>query len=799
MTCLPGTRQRGTDALQNLPCGVRPKFEFLAQRLEVPFSNVDIQRSSLKGSGLPLSGIFLPGLLFLLVLMILAPSSQAEEQEWSYEIDNLHPDAARISADGNYSAILGYDFNGASDEYYLYLFDSNGSRLWDWKLSDPATFLDISGDGSRIVVGDEEEKIHVFGPESATPKGSYQTSCTGIRDLMLDHAGESITYICDQKVQSMAMNGSLLWTFDPGNTIADIARADESGHIFLSTYSNRFHYLGPSGQELWHYNASIGASRTAISADGKVAMGSDGEYLLTFDQNGSKIREMDLDTNVNHITVSGDGDYFAYTIFNKVTLYRWNGVQLWEYDSGFSGNFFELNYDGSFLVGGFDYGALVWNRTGTEPQWVVNEGGYSCGQASMDRHGRYLLLGFDERAMVYWNHDQEVHIDILAPGITTQGLPVDFSGHAVDGMPILGYEWSSGRDGILSDQATFTTANLSAGLHNIAFRVMDWDGLWSEPTLAELTIHAKPTAVLGQNLSSRVHEGLSTLFNGSGTTENSVANYNWSSDRDELLSNISSFDSKVLRPGQHIISLKVQDAHGVWSEPSTFPVYVNARPVAVYWGSNPAIAVRGEKIFFSGYGTDLEGDIVAYEWDLLGDGSVYFGGNGSTANFTYPEAKGYMIKMRVQDEEGHWSLPQEIRFQVTQRPTASIESVTPEKPVAGKRITLVAKGTDIDGTIRGYKWDLYGDGKLIFELDNATLDFIYPSAGNYTLRLWVHDNRGAWSEPVTQEIRILPAQGKGDDDGDGDDTLPMAFLGLAIIMFGISGFIMFKGSRPGGD
>lgn len=71
-------------------------------------------------------------------------------------------------------------------------------------------------------------------------------------------------------------------------------------------------------------------------------------------------------------------------------------------------------------------------------------------------------------------------IQSIDPGAIVVGDDIAFegSGSDIDGA-ISGYEWRSSIDGVLSDQASFSTDALSVGTHDIYFKVVDNQGIWS--------------------------------------------------------------------------------------------------------------------------------------------------------------------------------------------------------------------------------------------------------------------------------------------------------------------------------
>lgn len=84
------------------------------------------------------------------------------------------------------------------------------------------------------------------------------------------------------------------------------------------------------------------------------------------------------------------------------------------------------------------------------------------------------------------------YIDSISPSTAFTGDPVIFTGHGTDSDGnIIGYEWSSDIDGMLSTIAEFTTTSLSQGTHVISFRVLDNQNLWSIETSSTVTVKQK--------------------------------------------------------------------------------------------------------------------------------------------------------------------------------------------------------------------------------------------------------------------------------------------------------------------
>ena len=90
------------------------------------------------------------------------------------------------------------------------------------------------------------------------------------------------------------------------------------------------------------------------------------------------------------------------------------------------------------------------------------------------------------------NQQPIASIDSIVPPTASTGEPITFNGHGTDSDgTIIGYEWRSSLDGILSTVTSFTTSSLSIGTHTIYFRVLDNGNLWSPDVSSSIVITQK--------------------------------------------------------------------------------------------------------------------------------------------------------------------------------------------------------------------------------------------------------------------------------------------------------------------
>jgi hypothetical protein len=90
------------------------------------------------------------------------------------------------------------------------------------------------------------------------------------------------------------------------------------------------------------------------------------------------------------------------------------------------------------------------------------------------------------------NEPPTAYIDSIQPAKANAGGAIAFNCHGTDtDGTIIGYEWRSSLDGILSTAASFKSSSLSLGTHNIYLRVLDNRNLWSSNASSTVVIIPK--------------------------------------------------------------------------------------------------------------------------------------------------------------------------------------------------------------------------------------------------------------------------------------------------------------------
>jgi hypothetical protein len=168
-----------------------------------------------------------------------------------------------------------------------------------------------------------------------------------------------------------------------------------------------------------------------------------------------------------------------------------------------------ITIDLSWSGGDPDPGDIVtydvyFGTTNPPPKIVSNQSGTTYDPGTLNYNTFYLwrIRAWDNHGASTWsymvwyftteseNNQPIAYIDSISPNPSTKGQNITFTGHGSDNDgSIIGYQWSSNIDGILSTTNSFTTSTLSGGTHTIYFKVKDNDNVWSDEVSSTVWIN----------------------------------------------------------------------------------------------------------------------------------------------------------------------------------------------------------------------------------------------------------------------------------------------------------------------
>ena len=171
---------------------------------------------------------------------------------------------------------------------------------------------------------------------------------------------------------------------------------------------------------------------------------------------------------------------------------------------------------------------------------------------------------------------------------TGHAVTLDGTGSiATSGRTIVQWEWDLNNDGIFETPGSRVTTTWSpAGVYPVTLRITD-DSLPAKSATATTTVTVEdvPVVSITTTAGSLSYYGEAVTFSASAGSH--IASYEWTSSRDDALSNLQSFTTGNLSIGTHTITCRVTDILGRVSNNSiTFIVFSQSARIdlALEWG-----------------------------------------------------------------------------------------------------------------------------------------------------------------------------------------------------------------------
>jgi len=254
--------------------------------------------------------------------------------------------------------------------------------------------------------------------------------------------------------------------------------------------------------------------------------------------------------------------------------------------------------------------------------------------------------------------------------------------------------------------------------------------------------------------------------------------------------------------GDYRAQLRVSD--GWLDDTDNFTVHVVVPPV----NHPPKAVIRTAAMTVeAGIGLQLDGsrstdadatDQLIYSWDLDASDGIDDWIRGVLITATWGEAGSYTVTLSVSD--GQAASTAQVIIVVTVPPPPNKSPTANAGPdttaVASEQFHLQGSGSDPDGQVLVYEWDVNGDG--VYETYSETdgeLVWTFEDEGMHTLRLRVTDARGASASDAAL-VNVLSDGGGGDEDG-GNDRMVMAVVAIAATALVVAVVVLVIGLRRG--
>ena len=315
--------------------------------------------------------------------------------------------------------------------------------------------------------------------------------------------------------------------------------------------------------------------------------------------------------------------------------------------------------------------------------------------------------------------------------------------------------WDFNNDGQFD--ATGTTVQhvyTTGGQRTVLMRVTRSDG--AVDVLKTVTVNTAPTASFTASPNPAT-VGQTVQLNGTDSSDpdGTIASYAWDLDNDGEFDDATGATASrsFTSAGTYTVRLRVTDNRGSTGTATgtitvnSAPPPPNQAPVASFTAA-PNPATVGQTVQLNGTASsDPDGTIASYAWDLDNDGQ-FDDATGATASRSFASAGTFTVRLRVTDDKGATGTATTVITvnsappPPNQAPVASF-TAAPNPATVGQTVQLdAAASSDPDGTIASYAWDLDNDGQFD-DASGATASRSFASAGTFTVRLRVTDDKGA--------------------------------------------------------
>lgn len=309
------------------------------------------------------------------------------------------------------------------------------------------------------------------------------------------------------------------------------------------------------------------------------------------------------------------------------------------------------------------------------------------------------------------------------------------------------------------------------GAYTVTLRVQDDQAAWSEPISHVIMVLERPKEKYN-NPPIAIFKATNPVYVGETVV---YQDGSFDPDGDAIVNRQWEGKQNVFRsPGEHRVTLRVQDSQGKWSDPLFQYIVVKERPlvevqrppIALFDVTSPVYVGQTVTYTDKSFDQDPEDTIKNVDWS-------------ATKRSSYDKPGKYEVTLRVQDNHGDWSEPFTRVVEVLDSPNNPpfANFVTNSPIYINEPVTFENTSYDSDGIITREQWS--GDKR-----------YMYTQAGEYEVTLTVWDDDGARTSK-TKKVVVLDAHNQApvaafhtnapiyvgekvyfwDDSYDEDDTI----------------------------
>jgi PKD repeat protein len=318
----------------------------------------------------------------------------------------------------------------------------------------------------------------------------------------------------------------------------------------------------------------------------------------------------------------------------------------------------------------------------------------------------------------------------------------------------------------------------------------DVDTCWAN--ISEAPVYP-PTVDAGANVTAEVNTPAQLQGSGKSNNDNGrITKYEWDFENDGVWDYSDPSTAKVKHTytvvRSYVAKLRVTDEHDQTATDTT-NVNITAKPntpPTANAGDDQTVFV-GASAMFHGTGSDVDGQIVSFQWDFDGDGVWdYENPSSGTATFTFTSPGTFESTMRVTDDRGGVA---------DDRCVVSVVANQPPIANAGGDMSVECGETVVfDGTSSSdpenqrltFSWDYDDSDGLQVDGTGPQVDHTYTKGGEFTATLTVTDELGKSSKD-TAIITVVQTAGVSLASSPKSKTLRPGEEGVFIVTVGNGG------------
>jgi len=229
----------------------------------------------------------------------------------------------KLSLDGEY--IL-----ASTENSQLHFLDKSGKLLWRRQLSGKSYGISLSKDASFIAVGSDNNNLY-FVNRAGQPTWSFKAE-RPIRNVAISHFGKYLASGgVDGNVYLHNMSGQLIWKYKTGGEVASISISSEGDYVLAASTDRKLYFFESSGRLLWQPTLEGLPSSVSLSSSGNIAVCAAGNEGYAYSKDGNLIRRWECAANISDTAVSENGEYFAFSSYDKhLYFFQRTGDLLWK-------------------------------------------------------------------------------------------------------------------------------------------------------------------------------------------------------------------------------------------------------------------------------------------------------------------------------------------------------------------------------------------------------------------------------------------------------------------------------------